>query len=239
MMQNTTHPASTKKQLSRWHGFDSQDAINQATLQQILSAADEAIQARGRFTIVLAGGTTPKSVYELLRDADTDWSKWHVYYNDDRCLPADHPDRNSLMAAEVWLNHVKIPATQIFPIPTELGPEPAAEAYRKLLSELKEDFDLVLLGLGEDGHTASLFPDHTWDDSLDAFAVYEAPKPPAERVSISAARLSRARQVLFLVTGAGKQEAVDNWRNGVAIPASLITPVAGVDVYYFGVKVAA
>ena len=237
-MQKTNPQTSTKKQVSRWHAFDSQDAINQATLKQVLSLAAKAIKQNGSFSIVLAGGTTPKSVYELLRNADTDWSKWHVYYNDDRCLPADHPDRNSLMAAEVWLNHVSIPANQIYPIPTELGPKPAAEAYREILSTLGNDFDLVLLGLGEDGHTASLFPGQTWDDSLDAFAVYEAPKPPPERVSISASRLSRAKEVIFLVTGAGKQEAVDNWRNGAAIPASLITPDNGVDVYYFGVKVA-
>jgi 6-phosphogluconolactonase len=174
-------------------------------------------------------------VYGLLRHADTDWSKWHIYYNDDRCLPADHPERNSLMAAQTWLDHVDIPHQQIHDIPTELGPIKAAESYAETLKGLG-DFDLVLLGLGEDGHTASLFPGHTWDDSLDAFAVFDAPKPPAERVSISAARLSKAREVIFLVTGAGKQEAVNSWRNGVAIPATVIKPKNGVDIYCYGVR---
>ena len=95
------------------------------------------------------------------------------------------------------------------------------------------EFDLVLLGLGEDGHTASLFPGQDWGTeptSPSALAVNHAPKPPAERVTLSAWRLSHARQVIFLVSGASKHEAVMQWRNGTALPASVITPVNGVDV---------
>ncbi len=98
---------------TRWQLFNSQDDINQATTQRILEAAKEAIAKHGSFLIVLAGGSTPKNVYQLLAKADADWSKWHIYYNDDRCLPVDHPERNSLMAAEAWLNHVAIPKNQI------------------------------------------------------------------------------------------------------------------------------
>ena len=235
-MQKPIQTLTVGSQVSRWHPFESQAALNAASVARIVEAASEAIAARGAFSIVLAGGNTPKSIYELLRDAKTDWSKWHVYYNDDRCLPVDHPDRNSLMAAQAWLAHVSIPASQIHDIPTELGPVAGANAYADILSGLG-DFDLVLLGLGEDGHTASLFPGHTWDDSVDAFPVFDAPKPPPERVSISGARLSRTREVIFFVTGAGKQEAVDNWRKGIAIPATVIAPAAGVDVYVFGVNI--
>ncbi|CAG0997493.1 6-phosphogluconolactonase [Methylophilaceae bacterium] len=234
-MQNASQLIGADSQISHWHSFESQESINQAVLKRILQAADSAIAARGSFSIVLAGGSTPKQVYALLRHADADWSKWHVYHNDDRCLPADHADRNSLMARQVWLDHVAIPANQIHDIPAELGPVEGAKAYAETLKGLG-DFDLVLLGVGEDGHTASLFPGHTWDDSVDAFPVFDSPKPPAERISISARRLSQAREVMFLVTGAGKQEAVDNWRRGVAIPATVIRPEAGVDVYCFGVK---
>lgn len=225
----------SSKQTTRWQSFNSQAEINQATTQRILEAAKEAIAKHGSFLIVLAGGSTPKSVYELLAKADADWSKWHIYYNDDRCLPVDHADRNSLMAAKAWLDHVAIPKSQIHDIPTELGAVEGAKAYAKTLAGVRT-FDLVLLGLGEDGHTASLFPGHAVDNSADAVPVFDSPKPPAERVTISQNRLNDTYEVIFLVTGAGKQEAVDNWRKGVAIPATLIQPAAGVDVYSFGVN---
>lgn len=219
---------------TRWQLFNSQDDINQATTQRILEAAKEAVAKHGSFLIVLAGGSTPKNVYQLLAKADADWSKWHIYYNDDRCLPVDHPERNSLMAAEAWLNHVAIPKNQIFDIPTELGNVEGAKAYANTLKGIRT-FDLVLLGLGEDGHTASLFPNQAVDNSADAVPVFEAPKPPADRVTISQNRLNDTHEVIFLVTGAGKQEAVDNWRKGVNIPATLINSPNGVDVYCFGV----
>lgn len=231
-MQNTHQENS--KQISRWHNFETQDAINQATVNRILAVAQVAIAERDAFSIVLAGGSTPKNVYALLKEAKVDWSKWHVYHNDDRCLPADHEERNSLMARTTWLNHVTIPANQIHDIPAELGNIEGAKAYAKTLVGVPT-FDLVLLGLGEDGHTASLFPNQAVDNSADAVPVFNAPKPPANRITMSQQRLSNTREVIFLVTGAGKQEAVDNWRNGVGIPATLINPPNGVDVYCFGV----
>lgn len=222
-------------QTSRWHCFSSQDDINQATVKRILQAADEAIAKYGNFLIVLAGGSTPKSVYQLLAKEQADWANWHVYHNDDRCLPADHPERNSKMAREAWLNHVAVPPHQIHDIPAELGNIEGAKAYAKTLAGVRT-FDLVILGLGEDGHTASLFPNQAVDNSADAVPVFNSPKSPADRVTISQNRLNNTHEVLFLVTGAGKQEAVDNWRDGVAIPATLIAPDCGVDVYCFGVK---
>jgi len=236
MMQNTNQENSPEKtsQITRWHNFETQEAINQATLNRILVAASDAIASRGRFSIVLAGGSTPKSVYALLKDAKADWANWHVFHNDDRCLPVDNAERNSLMARTTWLNHVRIPANQIHDIPAELGNIEGAKAYAKTLAGVSE-FDLVLLGLGEDGHTASLFPNQPVDNSADAVPVFDAPKPPADRITVSQQRLSNTREVIFLVTGAGKQDAVNDWRNGVEIPANLITPKNGVDVYCFGV----
>lgn len=221
---------------TRWHSFQSQGDINQATVKHILQSAEQAIAKQGSFLIVLAGGSTPKAVYQLLAKQHADWANWHVYHNDDRCLPVDHDERNSKMAREVWLNHVAIPQTQIHDIPAELGNIEGAKAYAQTLVGVRT-FDMVLLGLGEDGHTASLFPGHDVDNSADAVPVFNSPKPPADRVTMSQQRLNNASEVLFLVTGSGKQEAVDNWRKGVAIPATLVTGNNGADVYCFGVKV--
>jgi len=219
---------------TRWHTFSSQQDINQAAVKRILEVAEQAISQHGSFLIVLAGGSTPKSVYQLLATADADWKNWHIYHNDDRCLPVDHDERNSKMARDAWLSHVSVPASQIHDIPAELGNVEGAKAYANTLSGVR-CFDLVILGLGEDGHTASLFPGQPVDNSADAVPVFDAPKPPADRITISQQRLNNTQEVMFLVTGAGKQEAVDNWRKGVAIPAALIDCPNGVDVYCFGV----
>lgn len=216
----------------QWHVFDNSSALKQAACDAIVASANEAIAARGRFLIVLAGGSTPRGIYQLLRDASTDWSKWHVYFGDERCLPPEHADRNSGMAEASLLQHVPIPRSQIHAMPAELGPDQAAQAYCKALAAIGA-FDLVLLGMGEDAHTASLFPGQDWDsmDAAPAIPVRNAPKPPADRVSLSASRLSGARRVIFLVTGAGKREAVALWRNGSDMPVAAIRPAAGVEVY--------
>jgi 6-phosphogluconolactonase len=207
-------------------------ALERVAAEHILRVAGSAIRARGQFHLVLAGGETPRGAYRRLRDSATDWRAWHIYFGDERCVPRDDPARNSRMAQEAWLDRVAIPAHQCHPIPAELGAEAAARAYGASLQSVAA-FDLVLLGLGEDGHTASLFPGHDWGEargSPAALAVLDAPKPPRERVSLSAARLSDAREVLFMVSGASKRAALAQWRAGAAIPASAILPAAGVDV---------
>jgi 6-phosphogluconolactonase len=216
----------------RWHAMPDGATLAAAAHQRIQAAADAAIRARGQFHIVLAGGNTPRAAYQRLREVRADWAAWHIYFGDERCLPRDDPARNSRMAEEAWLDHVAIPALQRPPIPAELGAAAAARAYGASLQSVAA-FDLVLLGLGEDGHTASLFPGHDWGaapGSPAALAIFDAPKPPRERVSLSAARLSDAREVLFMVSGASKREALAQWRAGAAIPASAIVPAAGVDV---------
>lgn len=222
----------------RWKHFDSIESLRHEVCTAIEQQAAAAISQRGKFSIVLAGGNTPRAIYRLLRDVKADWAHWHIYHGDERCLPPEHADRNSLMAEQAWLHAVAIPASQIHHIPAELGPIAGAKAYAATL-ENAGTFDLVLLGLGEDGHTASLFPDQIVDNSAAAVPVFNSPKPPLERVTMSQQRLSDAHQVLFLVTGAGKQEAVDNWRKGVAIPASLVTAKDAIDIYCYEVDVAA
>lgn len=219
-------------QIVRWHSFQNGAQLEHAALDLIQDAAQSAVAQRGAFHMVLAGGRTPQRVYGALKDLATDWSAWHIYFGDERCLPPDDTERNSHMAAQAWLDHVAIPTAQVHVIPAELGGEAAARAYSQTLADVGA-FDLVLLGLGEDGHTASLFPGQEWGEDQTtpaALAITNAPKPPPDRVSLSAPRLSNARQVLFLVTGAAKVAATTAWQNGERLPAAAIKPAVGVDV---------
>jgi 6-phosphogluconolactonase len=192
---------------------------------------------RGRFAIVLSGGTTPRPIYERLASYDTDWSRWHIYFSDERCLPAGHEGRNDTMARTAWLDLVRIPPVQIHSIPAELGPEDGAAAYHRLLVG-EPPFDFTLLGLGEDGHTASLFPGQPHDvardgeaHALDVLPVHNAPKPPRDRVTLSAARLSRSEHMALIVLGAAKGNAVRRLREGAATPIDALTLEAGIDVF--------
>lgn len=218
------------QQNSHWHTFETADQVAQAAYQQILKAAEQAIAEHGSFKLVLAGGSTPEKVYRLLAQAEADWPRWQIYYGDERCLPVDHADRNSLMATQAFLEKVAIPNAQIFTIPAELGPEQAAKKYQQIVADALP-FDMVLLGMGEDGHTASLFPGHQHQEDELAHAVYNSPKPPPERVSISAKALSNTKQLIFLITGTNKQEAVKNWRAGQDLPVATIVPENPVDIY--------
>ena len=196
-----------------WHLFDDASGVAHEAARRILMAADRAIRKQGRFSIVLAGGGTPEATYRLLVDAVAEWSKWHIYFGDERCLPADDAERNSVMAASALLDHVAVPADHIHTIPAEQGAEAGASAYGLVVADALP-FDLVLLGVGEDGHTASLFPGQLHPDSELVHAVHDAPKPPPDRISLSRNALSDCRELLILVTGAGKQQAVIRWKKG-------------------------
>ena len=214
---------------TRWHVFSDADAVAREAAERILEAARHAVRARGRFRLVLAGGRTPLQVYRVLVNAGMDWSRWHIYYGDERCLPVDDAERNSAMASSAWLDHVAIPSTHVHPIPAEKGAEEAAREYAAVVRQALP-FDLVLLGMGEDGHTASLFPGQQHSASQLVHAVHNAPKPPPDRVSLGRAALCNAQHVLILVTGAGKQEAVSRWKAGHTLPVAEIAGWNGVDV---------
>ncbi len=211
------------------HLFDDAPGVARDAARRILKAADRAITAHGNFSIVLAGGSTPESTYRLLVDADTDWSKWRIYFGDERCLPVDDAERNSVMASASWLDHVAIPADHIHPIPAEQGAEAGASAYSSVVADAVP-FDMVLLGMGEDGHTASLFPGQIHSDSELVHAVHDAPKPPPDRISLSRNALSDCRELLVLVTGAGKQQAVSRWKQGANLPIANIGAHHAVDI---------
>jgi 6-phosphogluconolactonase len=220
-------------QICRWHAVADASGLHGAVAARILAAAERAVRVRGRFVVVLAGGNTPRGAYELLRAARADWSAWHVYFGDERCTPRDDALRNSRMAASAWLDHVSIPKSQVHAMPAELGPDEAATRYAGVLGPVGP-FDFVLLGLGEDGHTASLFAGHDLGlgpGAPSVLPVFDAPKPPPERVTMSAQRLSHTAEAVFMIGGAGKRDAVQRWRAGAPIPARAIMPSAGVDVF--------
>ena len=192
------------------------EAVATEACRLIGNAAQQAIRQRRVFRLVLAGGNTPRRCYQLLAATEQDWAAWEVFWSDERCLPAGHPERNDRMAHTVWLAQVPIPAAQLHPIPVELGPEIAAARYGALLAE-GPPFDLVLLGMGEDGHTASLFPQAAVLDAP-VIAVHGAPKPPAERVSLNYQSLQASRQQLVLVCGAEKSSALAAWQQNARLP---------------------
>lgn len=217
----------------RWHEFPNLTALQDAAVAAILDSAALAIKERGHFNLVLAGGESPREIYRRLRNAPTDWSLWHIYYGDERCMPPTQEELNSHMAEEAWLNHVSIPPTQIHAIPNGPRADKAADAYAQTLRGVGI-FDLTLLGIGEDGHTASLFPGNDWGitpDSPDTLAIFNSPKRPPQRVSLSAARLNRSHRIIFLVSGESKHKAVARWRTGENIPARAIMGENGVDVF--------
>jgi 6-phosphogluconolactonase len=216
----------------RIHYFANRVLLVEALCARIATLARSCLEQRGYFSIVLAGGATPRALYRQLRHLATDWQRWHIYFGDERFLPAGDPDRNDSMAAATWLDHVAIPAAQIHRVPTGDSVSTAAAAYASVLQQAP-GFDLALLGLGEDGHTASLFPgDMSAHNSAQlAVAVTNAPKPPPQRVSMSPACLSMATAVWFIVTGDSKRPALQAWLAGAPQPPQVIRPHAGIDIF--------
>jgi 6-phosphogluconolactonase len=200
---------------------DDLESLSIAAARRIAELAAEAIAARGVFRIALAGGETPRRCYEQLRQLPLDWARVQVYFGDERCLPVGDPQRNDVMARAALLDRVDIPAANVHPIPAELGAAAAAASYAATLG--CEPLDLALLGMGEDGHTASLFPDNPATASRDSVvAVFGAPKPPPERVSLGMDTLNAARHKLFLVAGAGKRTALERMARGERLPAAAV-----------------
>ena len=196
------------------------DALSEAVAQRIAAAARIAITARGVFRIALAGGDTPRRCYAYLRQLPIEWDRVHIYFGDERCLPPGDKQRNDSMAYDALLRHVFIPAVNVHAIHTERGARSAAEDYAKALVQ---PLDMALLGMGEDGHTASLFPGNPAETSVAAVVpVFDAPKPPTERVSLGMNTLNAARETLFLVVGASKREALQRIAQGAVLPASRV-----------------
>ena len=190
-------------------------ALVDRALRLVEDKLNQAIADRDRFTIALAGGSTPKPLYEAIAAQDWPWEKMHIFWGDERYVPPDHPDSNEGMARQAWLDQVSIPAANIHPMPTNEGdPAIAAQNYDRQLREFFQlganefpTLDLILLGIGDDAHTASLFP-HTAALQVCDRAVTVGSKDNQPRLTFTIPTLNQARCVAFLVAGASKQPAL-------------------------------
>jgi len=193
-----------------------------ATAEEVAEAAAAEIADAlrgGAQTLVLAGGTTPKRCYELLAELDVQWGRVSVLFGDERCVPPDHPDSNYRMVKESLLDRVA-PAT-VYRMPAELGPDEGADAYAEVVANVAP-LDLVLLGVGEDGHVASLFPGHPLLGATGLTAgIHDSPKPPPERVTLTLEAIRDAGRVLIIATGSGKADAVALAKRG-EVPSGMI-----------------
>ena len=194
--------------------FESAEDVAVAAASDIANALRE-----GARSLVLAGGTTPQRCYELLAQMEVEWGRVTILFGDERCVHPDHPESNYRMARETLLDRVS-PAT-VHRMPAELGPDEGAGLYAHIVASVAP-LDVVTLGVGEDGHTASLFPGHP---ALKATAlvvgIRDSPKPPPQRVTMTLPALQRARRVIILATGAGKADAVAKARRG-EVPSGMI-----------------
>ncbi|MGI8730169.1 MAG: 6-phosphogluconolactonase [Solirubrobacteraceae bacterium] len=192
--------------------FPDAEAVAHHAADTLAWRIGDARKAGREVHIALAGGTTPRRAYELLADIEGSWKHVHLWLGDERCVPPDDPDSNARMVRESLYLNARAEPPSLHLLPSPEVPEDAAWLYGLAIREAVPDlaFDIVLLGMGPDGHTASLFPGHPALRAAAApcVAVREAPKPPPERVTLTLPLLRRARHTLLLVTGSDKREAL-------------------------------
>jgi 6-phosphogluconolactonase len=227
------------------------DDVAREAAKRIVRIAEESIALNGRFTIALSGGSTPKRLYEMFADepyrSSIDWAKVEVFFVDERCVPPDHPESNYRMVRDALLSKVPIPGDNVYRIRGEIDPEEAAKEYGLILKEKSGDsadsrdatrpggLDLIVLGMGEDGHTASLFPGTSALDETKhrvvAHFVERSTTGKSWRITMTAPFINRARNVIILVTGASKAkrlaEVLEGPRDPQRLPVQLIEPQSG------------
>jgi 6-phosphogluconolactonase len=225
------------------------EELSGAAASHVVRLAAQAMSERGRFCVALSGGSVmkiicPQLVAEPLR-TNVDWSGWHVFWADERCVPPISTESNYGVANRLLLRHVNIPRGQIYALDDTRGAPEAAEAYESILTRVFQPgadrlprFDLILLGIGEDGHTASLFPDHPLLSETDRWVapVSDAPKLPPERVTLTLPVINNARHVVFVAAGAEKRsilcEVLGPGSHRQRLPAALVNPSDG-DLQWF------
>ena len=205
-----------------WLIFDDEMSLSKALAQEILNIAKKSIFEKDFFSIVLTGGQSVLNLYKILSKADSNWDKWHIYIGDERFLPAGHKDRNDQIINEIWLNNSTIPQKNIHFIKAELGLLDARVEYENTLKRI-DKFDVVLLSMGEDGHIASLFPNHVYPEDQMVVVEQDSPKPPKERISMSYQQLNKAHYVFKLIIGESKQQAVHLLQKNTNLPMTKVT----------------
>jgi 6-phosphogluconolactonase len=223
---------------------------SQALAERLVEEAKEVLATKDRFSMVLSGGATPRILYRLLAgeySSEISWDKVHVFWGDERCVPMESKDSNFGMASEALVSKVQLPSENIHRIPGEImPPEKAAETYERMLQEYfkpeEEDsflFDAMILGVGEDGHTASLFPGSSalvernqWVLAVDAPSSFS----PRKRITLTFPLINRSKSIFFLASGTKKREVVREILNnpGAArglYPAAMILPEGSVAWY--------
>lgn len=219
-------------QQRRWHIYHDGRDLGRHAARAVLGAAAEAIERHGRFDLAVSGGAAVTALYRHFDHRRAGDARWHIWFADESFLPAGHPDRNDTKAGAAWLNASDVPEQNIHRVAGEGSPEDAAGLYADAIAGLGA-FDLVLLDMDSDGHTAGLYPGYgiaEFSQAPDVLAVH-APRPPHGRITLSARRLSDARQVVLLVTGEERREAISRWRAGADLPVSHLLPERGLDVF--------
>ena len=205
------------------------ESLSQAAATFVVELASSCVQERGIFTLVLSGGTSPRLLYEQLAQpalaGSMPWEKTHLFWGDERCVPPDHQESNFALAFQTLITRVPVPAANIHRMPAEITPiEAAAREYEEALRVFSQNlsqvatpaeypsFDLILLGLGKDGHTASLFPGHqVLEERVRWVAAVRASSasPPVPRLTLTLPAINNARCVLFLISGVGKRHVIE------------------------------
>ncbi|MGD8902727.1 MAG: 6-phosphogluconolactonase [Anaerolineae bacterium] len=216
------------------------DALAHEAARRFVALAREAAGSRGRFSVALSGGSTPGRLYRLLAEEpyrdQIPWEDVHLFWGDERCVPEGEADTNFSLADEALISRVPVPPENVHLVRGDLAPEGAARAYDLEVQDFfcgpHARFDLILLGLGEDGHTASLFPGSpalAERKRLIAAATAEYKDRPTQRVTLTLTAINSARQVLFLVSGGAKAAIVQSALEGTGqdLPARQVQPVAG------------
>lgn len=222
--------------------FPDSDTLSHEAALYVVHVAQESISTHRRFTIALSGGNTPKKLYSLLAEepycSQIDWNLVEVFWSDERCVPPDSADSNFLLAQQVLLSKIPIPAKQIHRMPADMEDRDAASLLytREMQQTFGTDgvpaFDLIQLGMGPEGHTASLFPHQTSLHEQQRLVMpVSVPKPPPPRLTFTPRILNAATHVLFLVTGTDKADAVQAVLEGEyqpdEYPAQIVQPVKG------------